>query len=249
MPLPTLRQALAEPRRIARGRRGFASPSAQSSSISSSRPVHPGAFPLGSTRITRLRSYYGPVRPRAPRRYSPPPGSSRPVGSLSPPVPHILARDCRISARVLPFHARAADQAHAAFTPDTTWPVNGHPPGSSRRSFESTVSMSSVLISTLTALRPAPLSPRQPDTSWHVFLTPPDASRAPFPQPLTTTVFSQRSAGWLDASPPQGDAEGPAILHLLHSTASARSPTPTLLQRSGHTKRSKSLPAVLAIRL
>jgi len=219
---------------------------------SSSRPVHPGAFPLGSAPTPSqqgLLSYYGPVRPRAPRRYSPPPGSSRPVGSLSPPVPHILARDCRISARVLPFHARAADQAHAAFTPDTTWPVNGHPPGSSRRSFESTVSMSSVLISTLTALRPAPLSPRQPDTSWHVFLTPPDASRAPFPQPLTTTVFSQRSAGWLDASPPQGDAEGPAILHLLHSTASARSPTPTLLQRSGHTKRSKSLPAVLAIRL
>jgi hypothetical protein len=75
---------------------------------------------------------------------------------LASPCHTSLARVCRISARVLPFHAGAADQAHAAFTPDTTWPISGHPPGSSRRSFESPVSMSSVLISTLTASRPAP---------------------------------------------------------------------------------------------
>jgi hypothetical protein len=75
---------------------------------------------------------------------------------LASPCHTSLARVCRISARVLPFHAEAADQAHAAFTPDTTRPVSGHPPGSSRRSFESPVSMSSVLISTLTASRPAP---------------------------------------------------------------------------------------------
>src|SRR5436305_11481677 len=37
----------------------------------------------------------------------------------------------RIDARFLTFRARAADQAHAAFTPGTTWPVHGHPPGSS----------------------------------------------------------------------------------------------------------------------
>src|SRR5262245_14736142 len=31
--------------------------------------------------------------------------------------------------RLPKFHARAADQAHAASMPDTTWPVLGHPPG------------------------------------------------------------------------------------------------------------------------
>ena len=39
----------------------------------------------------------------------------------------------RIDARLLTFHARAADQAHAASTPGATWPVHGYPPGSSRR--------------------------------------------------------------------------------------------------------------------
>jgi hypothetical protein len=37
-----------------------------------------------------------------------------------------------IDARLLPFRARAADQDHAASTPGTTWPIHGHPPGSSR---------------------------------------------------------------------------------------------------------------------
>jgi hypothetical protein len=32
----------------------------------------------------------------------------------------------------LTFHAKAVDQAHVASVPDTTWPINGHPPGSSR---------------------------------------------------------------------------------------------------------------------
>ena len=30
------------------------------------------------------------------------------------------------------FHTRAADRAHVTYTPSTTWPVNGHTPGSSR---------------------------------------------------------------------------------------------------------------------
>jgi hypothetical protein len=37
-----------------------------------------------------------------------------------------------IGTRLPTFHVVAADQARAAFTPDTTWPVNGHPPDSSR---------------------------------------------------------------------------------------------------------------------
>jgi hypothetical protein len=42
-------------------------------------------------------------------------------------------RSIGIDARLLTFHARAADQDHVASTPDTTWPINGLPPGSSRR--------------------------------------------------------------------------------------------------------------------
>ena len=37
-----------------------------------------------------------------------------------------------IDARLLTFRAGAAVQAHAAYTPGTTWPILGHLPGSSR---------------------------------------------------------------------------------------------------------------------
>ena len=49
----------------------------------------------------------------------------RPGGSTSP-----YERADGIGARLLTFRARAADQAHATYTPGTTWPVVGHPPGS-----------------------------------------------------------------------------------------------------------------------
>ena len=63
-------------------------------------------------------------------RYSMPPVSA--VGTL--PLATVGACDPgrRFDARLLTFRARAADQAHAASTPDTTWPERGHPPGSSR---------------------------------------------------------------------------------------------------------------------
>jgi hypothetical protein len=35
-------------------------------------------------------------------------------------------------SRLPTFRAEAADRARAAYTPDTTWPINGHSPGSSR---------------------------------------------------------------------------------------------------------------------
>ena len=81
-------------------------------------------------RKQELHRYYEPVRQRAPPRYSMPPVSA--VGTL--PLAAIGANDPgrRIGARLPTFRARAADQTHAAYTPDTTWPVNGHPPGLSR---------------------------------------------------------------------------------------------------------------------
>jgi hypothetical protein len=90
----------------------------------------------------RLRSYYGPVRRRAPHRYSMPPVSA--VGTL--PLTTFGAYDPgrRIDARLLTFRARAADRAHAASTPDTTWPIHGHPPGPfSREEIGPSISMPS----------------------------------------------------------------------------------------------------------
>src|SRR6185312_7202459 len=55
-----------------------------------------------------------------------PTGHSRLGHSLSPPL------SGSFRTRLLTFRTRAADQAHAASAPDTAWPVNGYPPGSSQ---------------------------------------------------------------------------------------------------------------------
>ena len=75
-----------------------------------------------------LHRYYESVRQRTPHRYSAPHGFSRLGRSLSRPG----HRDAGIGVRLLTFRVRAADQAHVACMPDTTWPVSGYPPGSSR---------------------------------------------------------------------------------------------------------------------
>jgi hypothetical protein len=54
-----------------------------------------------------------------------------------------------VKARLLPFHAEAADQACVVYMPDTTWPVSGHPPDSSRNTPHAPVSMSPVPVTTL----------------------------------------------------------------------------------------------------
>jgi hypothetical protein len=66
-----------------------------------------------------LHRYYEPVRRRAPPRYSMPPVSA--VGTL-PLATRATTPHRPIDARLLTFRARAADQAHVASTPDTTWP-------------------------------------------------------------------------------------------------------------------------------
>jgi hypothetical protein len=54
---------------------------------------------------------------------------SRLTGSLSPSATHANGS---VGTRLPPFHARAADRTHVAYTPDTAWPEHGHPPDSSR---------------------------------------------------------------------------------------------------------------------
>src|SRR3954452_19619517 len=44
---------------------------------------------------------------------------------------HVTGGDC-FGARLLPFRSGAAGQVHVASMPDTTWPIDGHPPGSSQ---------------------------------------------------------------------------------------------------------------------
>ena len=71
-----------------------------------------------------LHRYYEPVRQRTPDRYSIPHGVS-PLGTL----PLAPRPEGSTGTRLLTFHARAADQAHVAYVPDTARPISGHPPG------------------------------------------------------------------------------------------------------------------------
>jgi hypothetical protein len=58
------------------------------------------------------------------------------VGTLPPATSGSYEPGRCIDARFPTFRARAADQARAAFTPGTTWPITGHPPGLSREQNE-----------------------------------------------------------------------------------------------------------------
>src|SRR5271165_2722289 len=88
--------------------------------------------PLRSTPITDASSLLQAGPPACPHRYSAPRSFCCPVHSLSPRL-HLFGEDrSSIGTRLPTFHVVAADQARAAFTPDTAWPVNGHPPDSSR---------------------------------------------------------------------------------------------------------------------
>jgi len=62
------------------------------------------------------------------QRYSTSCGFSRLRRSLSPST-----SDSHVVACLPTFRAEAADQAHATSMPDTTWPINGLPPDSSRK--------------------------------------------------------------------------------------------------------------------
>src|SRR6266536_3194610 len=88
------------------------------------------------------------------------------------------------------------DRAHVASMPDTTWPISGHPPGSSRDRIHTPVSMSTVPISTLH---------RQRRTSSRPL---PDTSESAFSHSLTTTGFNSRSSGWFGTAPRREVPEG-----------------------------------------
>ncbi len=64
------------------------------------------------------------------------------------PLSHPKTRMRSIGSGLLPFHAKAADRARVASMPDTAWPINGHPPDSSRDRFDTPVSMPPKSLST-----------------------------------------------------------------------------------------------------
>jgi hypothetical protein len=114
--------------------------------------------------LQRLRHYYEPVRQQTPTRYSIPCGFCRLGRSPSP------TQVDGVGASLLPFHTEAADQDHVVYMPDTTWPISGYPPGSSRDYWDAPVSVPLPGLDTSSAVRS-----RSPSRS------PPDASFTPLP--------------------------------------------------------------------
>jgi hypothetical protein len=146
------------------------------------------------------------------------PSRCRPLGTL--PLAPATRADGHIGARLPTFHAEAADQARVAFMPDTTWPVSGHPPGSSRSSEDSP---GFDVVSTFS-------TPQQRSPSW----SPPDTSTGAFSTSLTTTVFSQRSMWWFEASPRRAAPKGQTFIS--HAAPHQEAlPTSSSPPRSWHT--------------
>src|SRR6266516_3881809 len=138
------------------------------------------------------------------------------------------------------FYARAADRARVACMPGTAWPVGGFPPGSSWDRTTAPVLMPSRQLSTrqqrfARARLPGPHLTR---------------SRAPFPRRSPPSVFSRAQLEVVWGLPPQGDPRGPAILHLLRSTASSKVSYPIRpsLPRSWRNGPLVMLPAFVAAR-
>jgi hypothetical protein len=159
-----------------------------------------------------------------PRRYSTPRGSV-PLGALP------LAADpagSRVGVSPPTFRVKAADRARVAYMPGTAWPVTGCPPDSSWNLVFAPVLMpSKTNFDTSAAIRL-----RSPSQS------PPDASHGAFSSSFTTTVFSQRSMRWFDATPRRATPKGHksfishATAHLIEAVLPTSQP---LLLRAWHT--------------
>jgi hypothetical protein len=137
---------------------------------------------------------------------------STPITGASPLLRAGPPARCQHAAARLPmFHARAADQAHAASVPDTTWPVIGHPPGPApaARSM-ATVSMP------LRERNDTSTAVRVHSSSW----SPPGTPPVPFPHRSPRRSSANAACGGLEP-PPEGRLRR-AYLHLSHSTDSRR---------------------------
>ena len=149
------------------------------------RTNHERSGPFAPPPLQGLHHYYEPVRQRTLHRYSTPHGFCRLERSLS--CRPQLAADSSIRVRLPKFRTRAADQPHVTSTPDTTWPIFGHPPGSSRNQKDAPVSMP-----------PSSISTRQQRSScW----SPPDTSTC-MPSPHRSPRRSSTNAACGGLKPP-----------------------------------------------
>src|SRR5208283_4637821 len=99
-------------------------PEGQQASISRTAPLY-GVLPTSTSsnvRDTRFSATTGRSAGERLNRYSMPPVSAVGTLPLAARRTDPQARTAVSSARLLTFRARAADQAHAASTPGTTWP-------------------------------------------------------------------------------------------------------------------------------
>jgi hypothetical protein len=176
---------------------------------------------LRSTPITGASSLLRTGPPTGPATVlTPTPG----VGySLSP------ARKTRtdsVESGLLPFHAKAADRARVASMPDTTWPISGHPPGSSRDTKDTPVLMSSSPFDTSAANRL-----RSPSRS------PPDTSCVPFPHRSPRSRHRSRSMWRFEASPRRATPKGQQSFISCTAPHQQALPTSNSPPCSGHTLR------------
>jgi hypothetical protein len=95
---------------------------------------------------------------------------------------HTETRTSSTGFGLLPFHAEAANRARVASMPDTTWPISGHPPGSSGDLVDTPISMSLVSVSTRQQRFARARLPRSPPDTSHAPSSPsliPVASQLP----------------------------------------------------------------------
>src|SRR6266511_1808709 len=185
--------------------------------------------PLRSTPITEASPLLRTGPPARPQRYSTPHGFCRLTRSLSPTRSSLTGQAVSTS-RLPTFHAGAADQDHAAFMPDTAWPVNGHPPDLSRKFLSPPVLMPSVRFDTSSAVHSR-------SSSW----SPPDASTDAFSSSLTTTVINQRSMRWFDISPRRATSKGHTFITCTapHQETPLRPPPSAFVAHTRSKKRPK----------
>ena len=152
---------------------------------------------LGSTPITRASSLLRTGPPTEPATVLTP---QQTPGLL--PLAHCTQNQTgSIGSGLLTFRVGAADRARVASMPDTAWPINGHPPSSSRDKGHTPVLMPSISFDTSTANRL-----RSPSRSL------PSASRALFPHRSPRSRHRSRSMWRFEAFPPQGDFEEPTFI-------------------------------------
>jgi len=153
-------------------------------------------------------------------RYSVPPVSAAGTLPLAARRTDPQARTAAFAARLLTFHARAADQDHAASTPDTAWPATRAaakliPRTDPLLGFD-------VISNRFRRLNDDARPSTSPDRTLLERLPGPYLTSST-PRLLPERSPRQSSAnaapGWFDACPRRTDAGEPAILHLSHSTA------------------------------